>query len=118
MTELSEERRMIQDTARAFTQHRIGKREFLRRMALAGVGFSGLATTFLGQGRPFGGLTHVGTDLAAAETSDDVKKWLAEHRDEIEVFYLPSYSPELNPNEMANADLKHAVTKLDRKSVV
>lgn len=27
-------------------------------------------------------------------------------------FYLPSYSPELNPNEMANADLKQAVTKL------
>ena len=43
--------------------------------------------------------------------SKPVKKWLAEHRNEIEVFYLPSYSPELNPNEMANADLKQAVTK-------
>jgi transposase len=42
--------------------------------------------------------------------SKPVKKWLAEHQDEIEVFYLPSYSPELNPNEMANADLKQAVT--------
>ena len=41
-----------------------------------------------------------------------VKAWLAEHVDEIEVFYLPSYSPELNPDEMANADLKQAVTKL------
>ncbi len=30
---------------------------------------------------------------------------LAEHKHEIEV-YLPSYSSELNPNEMANADLK------------
>ena len=30
-------RTYIADTARAFTQHRIGKREFLRRMALAGV---------------------------------------------------------------------------------
>lgn len=39
-----------------------------------------------------------------------VKEWLAEHRDEIEVFYLPSYSPELNPDECLNADLKHAVT--------
>jgi hypothetical protein len=28
------------------------------------------------------------------------------------VFYLPSYSPELDPDEMANADLKRAVTKL------
>jgi transposase len=41
-----------------------------------------------------------------------VKAWLAEHKHEIEVFYLPSYSPELNPDEMANADLKQAVTKL------
>ena len=32
--------------------------------------------------------------------------------DAIEVFYLPSYSPELNPDEMANADIKQAVTKL------
>jgi transposase len=43
--------------------------------------------------------------------SKPVKQWLAEHASEIEVFYLPSYSPELNPNEMANADLKQAVTK-------
>jgi len=44
--------------------------------------------------------------------SKPVKEWLARHSDEIEVFYLPSYSPELNPDEMANADLKQAVTKL------
>ena len=43
--------------------------------------------------------------------SKPVKAWLAEHQHEIEVFYLPSYSPELNPDEMANADLKQAVTK-------
>jgi transposase len=40
-----------------------------------------------------------------------VKAWLAEHKERIEVFYLPSYSPELNPDEMANADLKQTVTK-------
>jgi transposase len=39
-----------------------------------------------------------------------VKAWLAENVDAIEVFYLPSYSPELNPDEMANADIKQAVT--------
>ena len=44
--------------------------------------------------------------------SPAVKRWLAEHIEDIEVFYLPSYSPELNPDEMANADLKQAVTKL------
>ncbi|MCS6764170.1 MAG: IS630 family transposase [Candidatus Protistobacter heckmanni] len=44
--------------------------------------------------------------------SKPVKAWLAEHKHEIEVFYLPSYSPELSPNEMANADLKQVGTKL------
>ena len=39
-----------------------------------------------------------------------VKAWLAKHADAIEVFYLPSYSPELNPDEMANADIKRVVT--------
>ncbi len=38
-----------------------------------------------------------------------VKQWMAEHLTEIEVFYLPSYSPELNPDERLNADLKHAM---------
>jgi transposase len=38
-----------------------------------------------------------------------VKAWLAERVADIEVFYLPSYSPELNPDERLNADLKHAI---------
>ena len=38
-----------------------------------------------------------------------VKKWLAEHMEQIEVFYLPSYSPELNPDERLNGDLKQAI---------
>jgi transposase len=40
-----------------------------------------------------------------------VKDWLAKHEKEIEVFYLPSYSPELNPDECLNADLKDGVTR-------
>lgn len=40
-----------------------------------------------------------------------VVTWLDEHRDCIEVFYLPSYCPELNPDELLNADLKEALTK-------
>lgn len=37
------------------------------------------------------------------------KAWLEEHAAEIEVFYLPSYSPELNPDEYLNCDLKAGV---------
>jgi transposase len=40
-----------------------------------------------------------------------VKNWLAEHANKIEVFYLPSFSPELNPDELLNGDLKQRVTK-------
>ena len=35
-----------------------------------------------------------------------VKQWLKDKVDEIELFYLPSYSPELNPDEYLNCDLK------------
>ncbi len=38
-----------------------------------------------------------------------VKAWLEQHTEQIEVFYLPSYSPELNPDERLNADLKYAI---------
>lgn len=38
-----------------------------------------------------------------------VKEWLAAHGAEIEVFYLPAYSPELNPDEYLNCDLKAGV---------
>jgi len=41
--------------------------------------------------------------------SKPVKAWLAEHKQRIEMFYLPSDSLELNPDERLNADLKHAL---------
>jgi transposase len=40
-----------------------------------------------------------------------VRDWLTAHRAKIEVFYLPAYSPELNPEEGLNADLKQVVTR-------
>ncbi len=42
--------------------------------------------------------------------SKPVKQWVGEHKKEIALFYLPSYSPELNPDERLNADLKHKLT--------
>lgn len=35
-----------------------------------------------------------------------VTKWLAENKDEIELFFIPPYSPELNPDEYLNHALK------------
>lgn len=38
--------------------------------------------------------------------SRKVRDWLADELDRIDLFFLPSYSPELNPDEYLNADLK------------
>ena len=38
-----------------------------------------------------------------------LRPWLAEHKARIELFFMPGYSPELNPVEVANADLKKNV---------
>ena len=38
-----------------------------------------------------------------------VKQWLEEHHKDIEMLFLPSYSPELNPAEYLNCDVKQGV---------
>jgi transposase len=43
--------------------------------------------------------------------SKKVRSWLLEHKDEIEVFYLPPYAPEYNPDELLNSDLKRGISK-------
>lgn len=35
--------------------------------------------------------------------------WLEKHKDKIEVFFLPAYAPELNPDEMLNRNVKSNV---------
>ena len=43
--------------------------------------------------------------------SKKVMAWLEVHKDEIELFYLPPYSPEYNPDEYLNSDLKREMGK-------
>jgi len=50
-------------------------------------------------------------DNLRAHHSKIVKAWVAERKDLIELFYLPSYSPQLNSEERLNADLKQAMAK-------
>jgi transposase len=35
-----------------------------------------------------------------------IKSWIQKHTDQISLFYLPGYSPQLNPDEMLNQDVK------------
>ena len=48
-------------------------------------------------------------DNLKAHHSKKVTGWIESNSEKIEVFYLPSYSPELNPDEYLNGDLKGRV---------
>ena len=55
---------------------------------------------------------HVGRKIFLILDSHSVHKaaatrrWLERHRDQIEIFFLPTYAPELNPDELLNHDVK------------
>jgi transposase len=45
-------------------------------------------------------------DRHPVHCSKAVRKWVSEREKQIELFYMPGYSPELNPDEYLNHDLK------------
>ena len=45
-------------------------------------------------------------DNLSVHHSKHFKSWLKNKKEKVEIFYLPSYSPELNPDERLNRDLK------------
>jgi transposase len=48
-------------------------------------------------------------DRHPVHRSQAVKDWFAKHTEDIELFYLPPYSPQLNPAEYLNCDVKQGV---------
>lgn len=50
-------------------------------------------------------------DRLDAHDNDEVEAWVDAHKDRIEIFYLPKYSPELNPVEYMNNDMKANINK-------
>ncbi len=40
-----------------------------------------------------------------------MKKWVSENKAHIELFFLPAYSPERNPDEYLNCDLKQGLSQ-------
>ena len=67
----SDRKQYVADSAGAFAARRIGKREFLRRLGMAGIGLSGFAATMLGGSRPFSAPAR-----AQGGPSEDLTKWL------------------------------------------
>lgn len=49
-------------------------------------------------------------DNGSSHKSKETKKFLASHKDSLEIFYLPPYSPELNPDELVWNHLKTHTT--------
>lgn len=49
-------------------------------------------------------------DNLSVHHSKPVKQWVKEHNGQIELFFLPSYSPERNPDEYLNCDLKQGLS--------
>lgn len=45
-------------------------------------------------------------DAHPVHKAADVDAWVAQHRRQIRLFFLPGYSPELNPDEYLNHDVK------------
>ena len=84
----------------------------LRWMVLAGAVKAPSLLRFLARlVRDADGKVFLILDRLPVHRSAKVRAWLAGRQAEIELFYLPGYSPELNPDEGVNGDLKQAVTR-------
>jgi transposase len=90
----------------------VSNRGGLRWMVLDGAVKAPSLLRFLGRlVRDVGRKVFLILDRLPVHRSTKIRAWLAGREAEIEVFYLPPYSPELNPDEGVNADLKQAVTR-------
>jgi transposase len=54
-----------------------------------------------------GGKIFLIVDRVKYHTSKETSEWAKEHKDRIELFFLPSYSPDLNPDEWVWKNVKN-----------
>ncbi|PSO94983.1 MAG: IS630 family transposase, partial [Cyanobacteria bacterium QS_9_48_30] len=50
-------------------------------------------------------------DRHSVHRAHRVQQWVSQHSDQLELFYLPPYSPERNPDEYLNQDIKANATR-------
>ena len=55
-------------------------------------------------------------DNLKAHHAKEVNEWLKKHQDRIEVFYLPPYAPQSNPDEYFNEDFKNHLRSAERSA--
>jgi transposase len=84
----------------------------LRFMTYKGMLDAALFLLFLKRlGRTTKGKVYLFVDQLRAHLAVKVATWLARHKDRIEVIPMPRYSPELNPAEYLNNDIKGNIHK-------
>ena len=89
----------------------ISNKGVLRWMVLEGAITAAVLIVFLSRLiRDVGQKVFLILDRLPVHRAPAVRAWLAERRDQIEVFSLPPYRPELHPDEYLNAPLKRAAT--------
>lgn len=75
-------------------------------------------TAFLDRlARQAGRKVHVIVDRHPVHRSKKVTAWLADNSERVELHLMPGYSPELNPDELLNADIKRHVHAARARSV-
>jgi multiple sugar transport system substrate-binding protein len=101
----------IVDTANAYTRRRISKREFLKRMGLAGIGFSAYASGLLGDPnhRRLGGF--LGAPAMADEAADLATQFCKEVGSKFKGTKI-RYTSEATPPSVALNQIKREFTDL------
>ncbi|ONI92747.1 hypothetical protein ALI22I_02145 [Saccharothrix sp. ALI-22-I] len=75
-------------------------------------------TAFLDRvARQAGRKVHVVADRHPVHRSKAVRAWLQDNTERVELHLMPGYSPELNPDELLNADLKRNVNASRARNV-
>jgi transposase len=93
----------------------VNNRGLMRFMCYKGALNAGLFITFMRRLiKGAAGKIFLIVDNLRVHRSVKVRKWVAEHNDDIKLFFLPPYAPEHNPDEYLNNDLKQQLKNLPR----
>jgi transposase len=88
----------------------VTNRGTLRFMLYEGALNTALFVTFLQRlVRGARGKVFLIVDNLKVHKAGKVEAWVAQHRDKIELFFLPAYAPDRNPDEFLHSDLKRSL---------
>ena len=88
----------------------VANRGTLRFMLYEGALNAALFLSFLQRlVRSAGNKVFLIVDNLKVHKAGKVQAWVAAHRDRIELFFLPAYAPEHNPDEFLHSDLKRSL---------